>query len=404
MPIFKYKGRNATGQLLEGVLDAENENELLKKLGEIDVVLIDFKITHSTSSGDGFYFGKIKRREIILFTNHLASSVDAGIPVIQAIADYGRETDNPRFRKIVEDVQRQVLAGTTLSEAFSKHPEAFQEMYVAIVSTGEATGKLGVVLADLVGFLEWQEDLAAQVKQASIYPAILVSMIVGVVIIMMTFTFPKFIPILKGFQVELPAPTRILIGISEFFQSYWWALVAVVVAVIVMYKITYRTEQGKFFWDNFKLKIPLFGPLLSKIMLSRFAHFFSILYSSGIGIIESFQIIKRVVGNEVMRRAIGRCGESVERGGTIYDSLKDEATFPPLVMRMIQVGESTGGLDISLKKVSQYYDKEIPASIKKMFAVFEPALVIIMGGVVLFIALAIFLPVYKLTSTIGMQK
>jgi type IV pilus assembly protein PilC len=400
MPTYKYKGRDASGKLVEGVLEAETEKELSIKLAEIDVVLVDAGPVRAGGKG-AIYIGKVKRREIILFTNHLATSVEAGVPVIQAIGDYGAETDNAQFKEIVQDVERQVLAGATLSDALSVHPKGFSEMYAAIVATGEATGKLGEVLRDLVGFLEWQEDLASQVKQASIYPTFLIGMIIGVITIMMTFTFPKFIPVLKGFNVELPAPTKILIGVSEFFQDYWLYMALFIVAFILVYYFTYRTSEGKYFWDRVKLRMPLVGKLLHKIMLSRFSHYFSILYSSGIGIIESFRIIRRVVGSEVLRRAIGRCADNVERGGSIYDSLKEEKTFPPLVLRMIQVGETTGELDTSLQKVSQYYDKEVPASIKKMFAVFEPMLIIIMGVVVLFIAMAIFLPVYKLTSTIG---
>jgi type II secretory pathway component PulF len=403
MPGYKYKARDASGTMVEGILEAEDETSLASKLAEIDVVLIEaspVKISESRA----IYFGKVKRRQIILFTNHLSTSVEAGVSVVQAIADFAGETTDQRFKKIIDDIQRQVLAGASLSEALSKHPEAFSELYVAVVATGEATGKLSLVMDDLVSFLEWQEELASQVKQASIYPSFLIFMIIAVITVMMTFTFPQFIPIFTSFNVELPTPTVILINVSEFFQSYWWVLILVGTAFAITYLITNRTPEGKFFWDNTKLKLPLFGTLIHKIALSRFAHYFSILYSSGIGIIESFNIIQRVVGNEVLKKAVIRCTAAVERGGTIYDSLKGEKTFPPLVMRMLQVGESTGNLDKSLQKVSQYYDKEVPAAIKKMFAFFEPMLIIFMGVVVLFIALAIFLPVYKLTSTIGAQR
>lgn len=400
MPAFKYKGRDPEGNLVEGILEAETESKLSSKLGELDVVLVESSQVRSTQDRT-IYIGKLKRREIILFTNHLATSTEAGVSVVQAISDFAKETTNERFKRIVEDVERQVLTGTTLSEALGKHPEAFTELYVAVVATGEATGRLEASLRDLVGFLEWQEDLASQVKQASIYPTFLISMIIGVVIIMMTFTFPKFIPVFRSFQVELPAPTVILITVSEFFQAFWWLFPLFIILFLVVYKITYKSPDGKFFWDRIKLKVPLFGTLLQKIILSRFSHYFSMLYSSGIGIIESFNIIQRVVGNEVVRRAVGRCTESVQVGGTIFDSLKKEKTFPPLVLRMLQVGEKTGSLDKSLSKVSEYYDKEVPAAVKKMFAVFEPMLIIVMGGVVLFIALAIFLPIYKLTSSIG---
>lgn len=403
MPSFKYKARDAEGQAVDGILEAEDEKALSEKLSDIGIVLVEAKAVKSTE-GIAFYFGKVKRREIVLFTNHLATSVEAGVPVAQAIADYARETENPRVKRIVGDVERQVMAGTNLSEAMEQHPEAFSELYVSIVATGEATGNLDLVLRDLVGFLEWQEELVGQIKQASIYPAFLIMMIIGVIVIMMTVTLPKFIPVLKSFNVPLPGPTKVLIGISEFLQAYWFFLILFVVLFIIMYKVTNRTHKGKYFWDSVKLKMPLFGRLQHKIILSKFAHYFSILYNAGIGIIESFAIIERVVGNEVMRAAVLRARDAIEQGESIYESLKKESLFPPLVLRMIQVGESTGKLDTSLQKASDYYDREVPAAIKKMFAVFEPMLIIVMGGVVLFIALAIFLPLYKLTSSIGGQR
>ena len=403
MPNFKYLARNDKGKKVEGILTVDNYDVLDEKLRELGLFLIDAKEVKNVEE-KGFYFGRIKRREIILFTNHLAISINSGISIISAMQDYANETDNPKFKKVIEDVLRQVNSGTSLSEALSKHPKVFSELYVSVVATGEATGNLDKVLTDLVGFLEWQEDLISQIKQASIYPAFLISMIIGVIVVMMTFTLPKFIPILEKFNVELPFPTKALIAVSRFFQKGWIIMIILVVLFILIYKITYKKPEGRFFWDRIKLKIPLFGKLHHKIVLSKFAHYFSILYSSGIGIIESFKIIERVVGNEVIKRAVARSAEEIEQGKSIYDSLVEEEVFPPLILRMIQVGESTGNLDVSLEKASQYYDKEVPAAIKKMFATFEPLLIIFMGVVVLFIALAIFLPIYKLTSAIGASK
>jgi len=403
MPNFKYLARNDKGKKVEGILTVENYDILDEKLKELGLFLVDAKEVKNVEE-KGFYFGRIKRREIILFTNHLAISINSGISIISAIQDYAKETDNPKFKKVIEDILRQVNSGTSLSDALAKHPKVFSELYVSVVATGEATGNLDKVLTDLVGFLEWQEDLISQIKQASIYPAFLISMIIGVIVVMMTFTLPKFIPILEKFDVELPFPTKALIAVSRFFQKGWLLMIIFVVLFILIYKITYKKPDGRFFWDRIKLKIPLFGKLHHKIVLSKFAHYFSILYSSGIGIIESFKIIERVVGNEVIKRAVARSAEEIEQGKSIYESLVEEDVFPPLILRMIQVGETTGNLDLSLEKASQYYDKEVPAAIKKMFATFEPLLIIFMGVVVLFIALAIFLPIYKLTSAIGASK
>ncbi len=402
MPNFRYRARDAAGRSVDGLLTAEDERQLAAKLGEMNLVLVESRPFRTEK--ERLVSGRVKRRDLILFTNHLATSLEAGIPLVTAMQDYASELDNPRLKQIVEDVVRQVLAGTTLTDALSKHPRVFTEMYVSVISTGEATGNLDRTLRDLVGFLEWQEELAGQIRQASIYPAFLIGMIVVVIVIMMVVTVPKFLPLLTSFNVELPAPTRILIGVSNFFQHYALHLALFFALLAVVYKFSNRSPDGRLFWDRVKLGVPLFGKLQLKIVLSKFAHYFSMLFSSGIGILEAFIILQRVVGNEVVRRALVRANESIEKGGSIYDALSREAFFPPLVLRMIQVGESTGTLDSSLEKASQYYDREVPATIKKIFAAFEPMLIMVMGGAVLFMALAIFLPIYRLTSTIGSQR
>lgn len=403
MGSYSYRARDASGRMIQGILSAQDAGELLQRLQELDLLLIDYREGRAATKVS-FQWGRIKRREVILFTVHLATAVEAGVSVVQAISDYAAETDDLRFRKILEDVERQILAGTTLSAAVDKHPQAFGELYSAVLSAGEATGNLDAVLRDLVTFMEWQEELAGQVRQAAIYPAFLGAMIIGVVVLMMVFTVPKFVDILRSFNVQLPLPTRLLIDMSGFFMEFWWIFVLLPSIVVAVYVLMRRSPDGRLFWDRLKLKLPLFGKLAHKIVLSRFAHYFSMLFSSGIGVLETFAIIERVVANELVRRMIVRVSERVQGGSSIYDALAREDMVPSLVLRMISVGEKTGSMDNSLRKVSQYYDREVPLTIRKMFSVFEPLLIIFMGGVVLFIALSIFLPIYRLTSTIGMQK
>ncbi len=403
MQNFKYRARDLNGKSISGFLAAESESVLAEKLLELNLVLIEAGQAQAEKKGV-LLAARVRRRDLILFTNHLASSLEAGITLVTAMSDYAAETVNPRFREVIEDLVRQIVAGTSFSEALSRHPRVFSELYQAIVATGEATGTLEIVLADLVSFLEWQEELSAQIRQASIYPLFLGGMIVAVVTIMMAFTIPRFIPILKGFGVELPTPTRILITVAEFFQYNWLIMVISLFLLVLVQQLTYRSRAGELFWDRLRLRIPLFGKLHQKIVLSQFTHYFSILYRSGIGVLESFTILIRVVGNAAIRAALTRALAKVEKGTSIYDSLRQEELFPPLVLRMVQVGESTGSLDKSLEKASQYYEREVPATIKKIFAAFEPMLIIVMGAAVLFIAMAIFLPIYNLTSTIGGQR
>lgn len=403
MPNFRYRARNAAGKAVDGLLSADTPEQLAQKLADLDMVLIDARPVRQ-GGRTVLFGGRVKRRDLILFTNHVAVSLTAGVSLVSAMGDFAAELPDGPFRRIIEDLVRQVLAGATFSQALSRYPRVFPELYTAIVATGEATGNLDRVLQDLVRFLEWQEELIGQIKQATIYPSFLVFMIVLVITLMMTFTVPKFLPVLKSFNVELPTPTRILIAVAGFFSTFWPVLAGALLGFILVYIFTNRTVEGRYFWDRAKLALPLFGTLNLKLTLSKFAHYFSILFHSGISVLEAFMVIQRVVDNEVVRRSLLRARDTVEQGATIYDSLTREKIFPPLVLRMIQVGENTGKLDESLEKVSAYYDREVPATIKKIFATFEPALILVMGGVVLFIALAIFLPIYKLSASLGGQR
>ncbi len=398
MPAYRYEALTDSGEKVSGILSARSEEELENLLSSMNLLLIKAKPIEEGKETKKY---KIKRRDLIIFSVHLATSLEAGVPILVALSDFAESTDNPTFKRVIAGIMRQIEAGSSFSDAISAYPNAFPEIYVSIIRAGEATGNLDTVLKDLISFLEWQEDLVAQIKQASIYPTFVITMITGVIFIMMTFTIPKFIPLLTSFNVELPAPTRILIGVATFFQKFWWAMILGVILFIFTYKVTYKTKKGRLFWDRVKLNLPIFGNVNLKLALSRFAHYFALLYSAGIGVVQSLYIIEKVVGNEVIALAIRSAREELLTGGNLYDSLRKSKYFPSLVLRMLQVGEETGALDSSLRKVSEYYDKEVPQAIKKMFAVLEPTLIVFMGGLVLFIALSIFLPIYKLTSAIS---
>ncbi len=398
MPAFSYKARNYSGESVEGVMNARTLEELEQQLLNMDLVLINatpLKESKKTSKG------KIKRRDLILFSIHIATSLEAGVPIIVALSDFTESTDNPTFKNILAGIIRQIEAGSSFSDALETYPNAFPEIYVSIIRAGEATGNLDSVLRELISFLEWQEELIAQIRQASIYPTFVFLMIGVVIFIMMTFTVPKFIPILTSFNVELPTPTKILIAVAKFFENYWYLIIAFFILSFLTYKFTNKSEKGRLFWDKVKLHLPIFGKLNRKLALSRFAHYTALLYSAGIGIPQTLTIVERVVGNTIIASEIAKAREGIMTGSSIFESLRQSPYFPSLVLRMIQVGEETGSLDSTLKKVSEYYDKEVPQAIKKMFAVLEPTLIVVMGGIVLFIALSIFLPIYKLTSGIA---
>ncbi len=398
MPAYSYKARNYAGEVVEGVINARNPEELDQEMANLDLVLVKatpIKEEKKTTKKN------IKRRDLILFSVHIATSLEAGVPMVSSLTDFAESTDNTIFKNIIAGVVKQIEAGKSFSDALETYPKAFPEIYVSIIRAGEATGNLDKVLRELITFLEWQEELIAQIKQASIYPTFVFLMIGVVIFIMMTFTVPKFIPILTDFHVELPTPTKILISVANFFQHSWYILIIIAILSVVLYKALYKTEKGRFSIDKIKLKLPIFGKLNLKLALSRFSHYTALLYSAGIGIPQTLTIVERVVGNDVISKEIKRCREEILTGSSMYESLKKSPYFPSLVLRMIQVGEETGSLDSTLKKVSDYYDREVPQAIRKMFSVLEPTLIVFMGGIVLFIALSIFLPIYKLTSGIA---
>lgn len=399
MPYFHYKARDGKGKEVRGVVIAENESALSLILERMNLYLISAKEVKKEK--ESLRPVGVKRRDLITFTIHLSTSLEAGIALITAIRDFAESTENLKFKEVLNDIVKQLEAGAFLSDAMSKYPRVFSELYVNILRAGEATGNLDMVLKDLVKFLEWQEELASQVKQASIYPTFVISLIIGVVIIMMTFTLPKFFPILKSFNVELPLPTKIIMTISIFFVNFWWAIIGAIIGFVIIYIITNKTPEGRRFWDRLKLHIPVFGSLNRKVALSRFSHYLSILYKAGIGIVQALYIVEKIVGNTIIADEIKRVREAIVRGESLSEGLKKSEYFPPLVNRMVEVGEDTGKLDESLNKVSEYYDREVPAAIRKFFAILEPTMIVLLGGMVLFMALSIFLPMYKLTSTIG---
>ncbi len=399
MPYYQYKARDGRGKEVRGVVIAENENALSLTLERMNLYLISAK--EVKKERESLRPVGVKRRDLITFTIHLSTSLEAGIAIITAIRDFAESTENQKFKEVLNDIIKQLEAGAFLSDAMSKYPRVFSELYVNILRAGEATGNVDMVLKDLVRFLEWQEELSAQVKQASIYPTFVISLIIGVITIMMTFTLPKFFPILKSFNVELPLPTKILMTVSSFFMKFWWAILGVIIGFVIIYLMTNKTPQGRRFWDRIKLEIPIFGSLNKKVALSRFSHYLSILYKAGIGIVQALYIVEKIVGNSIIADEIKMVREGIVRGESLSDGLKKSKYFPPLVNRMIEVGEDTGKLDESLNKVSEYYDREVPAAIRRFFAILEPTMIVLLGGMVLFMALSIFLPMYKLTSTIG---
>ena len=399
MPSFTYKAKNEYGKTIKGTLIASNEDQLAASLDQIGLYLISAKKT--TIAASYLSWESIKRKDLITFTVHLSTTLSAGIPILQSLQDLIEQSEKPRFKNIIEDVSRNIQAGSSLSEALSKHPKVFSELYVSMVKAGETTGNVDKVLNDLVAFLEWQELLAMDVKQATIYPAFVLSAVISLVVLLMTFVFPRFTVIFERTNAPLPLPTRVVMGISHFTTSYWFIIVLLVMALIVSHRLAVKTPGGRYLFDKLKLKLPVFGNLLRKIALSRFSHHFGALLKAGVEIYHSLMVTEKVVGNTVIAKVISSARDYISAGESLSESLKKGNEFPSLVIRMIAIGESSGNLDKTLGKVSQYYDREVPITIKKVFAVFEPIVIASLAVVVLGMALSMFLPLYQMLNLVG---
>lgn len=400
---YSYTARDNSGKVVKGVMGAEDEIELSARLSKLGLYLSNASISSKTieTTKVSRKYGRLSKKEVLNFTIQLGTLIESGVPLLSALRELSQDTRDKIARKIFNDLASHVEAGTSLREALSLHPHTFPKLYVSIVGAGEATGKLSFVLVDLANLLEWQLDLSAKIKEASVYPIILFVAMIGVVVLLVVKVIPMFRPMFKDLNVALPLPTQVILGLSDAFTSYWWVFLLFIVALVTGYKIAQGNERGAYKIDQFKLKLPIVGELLQKVALSNFCRTFSLSLKSGITVLSALSIASEVVGNKYLEVAIEKARSSVNVGEKIAASLENAADFPPLVIRMINVGEQTGSLSDTLEKVNRFYDKEIPSTLKRIFAIFEPMMIVVMGMVVGGIALSVFLPLLSIISKIG---
>jgi len=399
MPAFKYKAVDQNGKHISGILYADNEKNLQENLRRTNLYLISAQETKPPK--EVRLWRKVKRKDLLTFSVHLQTIVSAGIPIIQGLGDLIDQTGNPTFKKVLEDVRAAIQSGSSLSEALEKHPKAFSDLYVSVIHAGETSGNLDSVLTDLIGFLEWQEEIISSIRQATIYPIIVLTAVTGLVILLMTFVFPRFTAIFEKANVPLPLPTRIVMAISHFLVNDWPYLIGGFILFLILFRMFIKTDAGRHTFDRLKLKIPIFGKLILKINLSRFSHYLGTLIRAGIDITQSLFIVEKVIENVILSDIIRITRARVQAGEFMSDSLREYPQFPPLVIRMISIGESSGNLEETLGKVSSYYDREVPATIKKVFAIFEPLVIVFLASIVLLMALSMFLPLYQMMGVIA---
>lgn len=400
MQNYIYKARDNFGKVVRGTMMADDEINLANKISNLGYFLVGAKVT-TASSKLSAKMPRLKPKEVLNFTIHLATILNAGVPLVAALRDLAQDTEKESIQKVIDDVRYRVESGISLKEALSLHPGSFFKLYTAIVGAGESTGKLHYCLEDLANLLDWQMELRARVKEAATYPIILFCVMLGVVTLLVVKVIPAFKPIFEQAGQNLPLPTRIVLGVSDFVGNFWYIPLGSVVLLIAGYILCNSKAKGKYWLDGLKLKLPLFGPLLRKVALSRFCHTLALSLRSGVNILTSLDFAGEVIGNSRLQDSVIKTRDSVNVGEKLGTSLRVSGEFPPLVVRMISVGEQSGALTQTLDKVNQFYDREVPATIKRMFALFEPMMIVIMGVVVGGIALSIFLPMFQMAQLIG---
>jgi type II secretory pathway component PulF len=402
MPSFIYKARDKYGSLVTGSLEAASMEEMETALDRLGLIPIKVAIARPFFRLPDLkrYFEKVPQQEIIVFSRQLATLFGAGVPLTKALSTLERQSAAATFRKIVKTLREDIEAGSSLAAALRKHPAVFPELYASMIEAGEAGGILEEVLKRLASMLEKNSENRARIKSATLYPKMVVGGLAIAVVILMSFVVPRFSQLYSSFRIELPLPTRMLIAISGFALMYWYLFLAGVFAVFAALKTFLRTGRGKDFWDRSVIKIPVFGPIILKSVLSRFSRVLGSLYRSGLPILQSLDIVSRAVDNRSIAAEVKRIEAEVRAGKPLSMELGRSGQFPPMVVQMVAVGEETGNLDDMLDKVSEYYDQEVASSIRNLASTLEPVLLALIFAVVLFLALAIFLPMWDIIRVV----
>lgn len=393
MPSFRYKAVDKLGRLAIGQIDAINEVDLEIRLEHMGLDLITFRpATRSTSL---FNSNKVSNQDLVMFCFQLEQLSSAGVPLLECLNDLRESSNNPYFQKVLGAVSAEVEGGKMLSQALAQHPGVFSDVFVSLIEAGEHTGQLPAVLNNLFNTIRWQDELMSQTKKLLAYPAFVAVVVMLAVVFLMTYLVPQMVSFLRNMGQELPLNTKILIAMSNAFVDYWWLIIGLPILIVIgLASIIKSDSKARYHFDMFKLNLPVTGPILHKIIMARFARYFALMYQTGIPVLDAIKICENIVGNRVVADALSRAHAQINAGDSMSESFRNAGLFPQLVVRMIKVGENTGGLDKSLLNISYFYDRDVNDSMQKMLKMIEPALTVILGGILAFIMFSVLGPVY----------
>jgi type IV pilus assembly protein PilC len=395
---FSYRAVTAEGRTISGRQSATSESDLEARLGRMQLELLQARPVRAASM---FARKKLDSKELINIFIHMQTLSQAGVPLFESLIDLRDSADTPSVRRFISDLVDRIEGGASLSDALEQSPAGIDKVNISLIRTGEATGKLPEVLAELVESLKWSDEIAEQTKALLRYPLFAGTFVLGAIGFLMIYLVPKLIPFINNLGGTIPIQTRALVAFSGFLENYWYAIPVAIALVAIVWIMAVRLSPDARLWiDGLKLRLPLFGPILKKIIMARFAKSFGLMYRSGVSVLDALGFCESLSTNAAFRKAINSAARSISQGQKVSDAFAATTLFPALVVRMIRVGETTGGLDKALDNVSYFYTREVNDSIEKLQGMIQPVLTLFLGGMIIWIMSSVMLPIYDLISKV----
>ncbi len=401
MPVYIWKGINSYGEKRKGKLEAADESVargMLKRM-RIDVKSIK-EAPKDLFENVAIFQPKVTGKDLVIFTRQLSTMIDAGLPLVQCLQILGKQQANPTFKKCLTQILADVEAGNTLADAMRKHPKIFDSLYANMIEAGEVGGILDTILSRLAAFKEKAMALQKKIKGAMTYPAICLGISLVILVVILVFVVPVFSEMFEGFGSSLPAPTQIVVNMSDGLKNYFIYFVMGVAVLVFIFKKIYATEKGRFRIDSMFLRAPVVGDLIRKVAVAKFTRTLGTLLQSGVPILDSLQVVARTAGNKVIERAVFRVSDAVAEGRAIVEPLEETGVFPNMVVQMINVGESVGALDAMLEKIADFYDEEVDQAVENLTAMIEPFMMVFLGGMIGGLVVAMYLPIFKIATVL----
>ncbi len=403
MATFRYSAIDSSGRTVAGTLEADSVEVVRAKLSELSYHILNIRESRAGGNLKGFFnnIQRVKLKDLSVFSRQFATMIDAGLSVVKCLDILEKQSRNPKFKEVIAQVKHDVAGGSSLTEALQKHPRIFSNLFINMIRSAEMGGILDQVLARLATFLEKEQETRNKVKSAMTYPAVVFTFAMLMLFGLLFFVLPKFKVIFDTMGLKLPLTTKLMLNFSDYFKHYWYLAAVLFIAAVIGVKLFARTGKGRYMLDAMKLKLPIFGDLIMKTSVARFARTFGTLISSGVPVLRALEIVADTAGNRVITETVSRARNSIKEGDRISAPLFASKVFPVMVTQMIAVGEETGRLDAMLVKVANFYDEEVESTLKALTSLIEPLMIVGLGLIVGFIAVSVISPIYSLVGSLG---